>query len=227
MKSMQTNLVTAAVVALVAAWVLPVQASELLDSGSSYAYIAGPTGSGPGLDGAWYGSSPYADSSLNGTVDWAVFTPTQFSAAFPGSSFVPTPNELVYAYQVVNNGTSDASQMSMTLFSSADNIGSFSNLAGTAPSSEAIVEPSPVGSATWSFDPTTIPGNGNSSVGLAYSSPYAPASIFGAALIDSGLQASTETTVVTPSQTLAGVPEPSALILLAVAAILMWLRRIL
>jgi hypothetical protein len=222
-------------IALVGAWVLPLQASTLLD----YAADAYNDGNGPGANGAWYGSASYANStSLSGTVDWAVFTPSQFLAAFGGSAsgFQPTPHELVYTYQIINTGAANASSLSMTLWPGpADNIGSFSTLPGTAATGSALDSPTaslPFGSAAWSFgatpqDPnaTTIPGNGYSSVGLAYSSPNSPDLFWDGTLIDDGHQATTNAYLATPSNIQVSVPEPSTTVLLAAAAILLGLRR--
>lgn len=233
MKLLRRTLLTTVTMALLGAWVLPLQASTLLD----YAADAYNDGNGP-ENGAWYGSAPYANSTLSGSVDWAVFTPSQFTAAFggSGSGFQPTANELVYTYQIINAGSSDASSLSMTLFPGpADNIGSFSTLPGTVPTGSALNSPTamlPFGSAGWSFgatsqDPnaTTIPGNGDSSVGLAFSSPNSPDLVWGGSLIDDGLNASTNTLLATPSDIQVIVPEPSTTILLAAAAILLGLRR--
>jgi hypothetical protein len=72
-------------------------------------------------------------------------------------------------------------------------------------------------SAYWNF-----PGivTGNASEGLAFASPNAPESLF-AVLVNSGLEAD----ISLPSPGTTPAPEPSAVILLAAAAILLAIRR--
>jgi hypothetical protein len=225
-KAIQRALVAAVVVVLVGAWVPPAQASLL-----SLSAYDGDAYQDPGAPNqiAWYGSSTYSQLSLTGSVDWVVFGPGQFANAFPGSSYNPPANELVYAFQIDNTDTSDTSTLTAAFDSDspADTIGSFplgdlnGNLGvspGTSPGDVALTP----GSAYWFF-----PGGitmGESSIGLAYASPNTPEQEYGS-LINSGLGAYAVPLPGPSTSAFVVVPEPSTVILLAAAATLLGLRR--
>ncbi len=226
MKSVRRYLLTAVVVALVGAWVLPLQASSLLLSYSGDAYNNGGGPYGP-ASGAWWGVASYNYSNqLEGTVDYVVFAAGQFALAFPSSSYHPPANELVYAYQIMNTGPSDVSTFSVPIFQMrpADTIGYFSDIAGVVPTTSTLtISNTADGTATWFYSSSgsgTIL-TGQSSVGLAYASPNAPESDYGS-VINSGLSSYI---LSLPSPSTTPAPEPSTIVLLALPAILLVLRR--
>ncbi len=219
MKTRRITLLVAAVVALVGGWALPLQAGLLLSySGDAYQDPGAPNGQ------AWYGSSPYSGGSLMGTVDWLVFAPGEFPAALSDTStFTPPAGELVYAYQINNTGTSDTSTLAVAIAagSPADNIGSFPLDSGVPPGSGAgDVTLTPGASAYWFFSGGGIT-TGQSSIGLAYASPNTPEQEYGS-LVNSGQGAFANPL---PAPSTSPVPEPSTVILLAAAAVLLGLRR--
>jgi hypothetical protein len=222
-KLIRRHLLTAVVLALVGAWVLPLQASSLLLSYSGDAYN---DGNGP-ASGAWWGVASYNyANTLEGTVDYVVFAPGKFQQAFPGSSYSPSPTELVYAYQTVNTGSSDASTLQVAIADGhpADTIGSFS-LGDSTQVTPSTVDFQSLGpgfsnSAYWLFQSPTIP-SGGLSVGLAYASPDTPEQQFGS-LINSGLASVADPL---PAPSTSPVPEPSTLILLVATAIVLGLGR--
>ncbi|MGA2031017.1 MAG: PEP-CTERM sorting domain-containing protein [Thermoguttaceae bacterium] len=219
MEAIRRTLVAALVVAVVGVWVLPLQA-ELLDY-ATFAYIDS--------NGAWYGATPFGSLSLSGSVDWVVFRPGAFAQAFPGSSYSPPANELVYAYQIVPAGASDVSTLQSAIVSGRpyDDIGTFPltdqvghpGLTPTTATFSALG--GGYGSAYWYFS-GGIPV-GDASAGLAYASPNAPEMQFGS-LVGSGLGAMADP-LPAPSISLHSTPEPSTVILLAAAAILLGIRR--
>ncbi len=218
MKSIQIRLVAAAVVAVVGIRVLPLQALTLLDY-KSYAYSDS--------SGTWDGVATYNSLSLSGSVEWLVFGPGEFAQAFSGSSgYSPPATELVYAYQILPSGSSDTSTLESAIVAGrpADTIGTFSLTNGVAPTT-ANFQPPSAGyySAYWNFSGGIFAGS--ASTGLAYASPNTPENEFGT-LVNSGLFATTASSLPAPSTTpLSSVPEPSAVILLAVAAIVLGIRR--
>ncbi len=222
---MQIRLVAAVVVAVVGVWALPLQASLLDYSGDAYNNGLGPA------NGAWYGSTPYTNNgALVGEVDWLVFGPGEFAQAFSGSSgYSPPANELVYAYQIDNMGTSDTSTLQSAIVAgrSAETIGTFplTDLAGNpglAPTTTTFTPPSGGFSSAYWYVSGGI-GTGKSSAGLAYASSNTPELDFGS-LVNSGLSADADP-LPGPSTSLSGTPEPSTVILLAAAAILLGIRR--
>jgi len=219
MKAIRRTVAVALVVAVAAVWALPLQAGYLSNSYSSYAYSS--LGHGP-----WYGTVPYSNSSLNGTVDYVVFGPGEFALAFPPSttSYHPPANELVYAYQVHSTGSSNTSALNVDIIASHlyDSIGSFPlDAGGLPPVGESFVPSGPLVYAKWNYIEPGIT-TGNSSVGLAFASPNTPEMLVGT-LGDSGLGANIA--LPSPSTLMVPVPEPSTAILLAASAILLGLRR--
>jgi hypothetical protein len=213
MKAIRRTLVAAATVAAVSGWALPLQAGPLLDY-ASYAYID--------QNGAWYGATPYSssDSALEGTVDWVVFGPGGFAQAFPGSSYSPPANQLVYAYQVVNAGSSDVSTLSLGIVDGRPygSIGWFPltnqlGNPGMTPTTATFIISSPgsYDAANWNFSGGIA--TGQVSAGLAYASPNAPEFQFGT-LINSGLNATAEPL---PSPSTSATPEPATFTLLGSA----------
>ena len=188
---------------------------------------AGPLSGNPNafVDGfavTWSGTTPYDDgtSTLVGTVDWAVFTASGWSATGYGGigGWTPLPGEMVYAYQLINAGTAPVSSYSVSLINPAGNIGAatITGSPGTASTGTAISSP---GSGTWSFSASLAA----SSSGLVFNSPNTPQNFF-SSLVDFGLNASANPV---PSPTAIPVPEPGtgALLICGLAALLMTRAR--
>ncbi len=176
-------------------------------------------GFGPGTDGRWAGTGAYnnGDGTLVGNLDFAVFTANAFNAAFPGASYSPNSGELVYAYQVLNGSGSAAVTLEAVSASPADNIGNFELEGGDI---EPSFEQFSLGTAEWYFQDPAIPGGGMSN-GLVFSSPNRP--VFGPSVtVDGGVFAFVD--VPTPGDM--AIPEPAAVMLLAIASgAMMMLRR--
>ena len=225
MKVGRRKILSAVVAALAVAWVVPLQASGLLD----YAGDAYNDGTGPGTNGTWYGVATYSNNNLQGTVDYVVFTSTEFAQLFPASSgYVPTPKELVYAYQINCTGPSDTSTLNLSINDTnpADNPGSFTatDITGPLPT-EAAIQPEDhngYSHAYWYVGSGVL--TGDSSAGLVFSSPDGPEMQF-ASLINSGLSTLSYPLPAPSASPATGVPEPATVILLAAAAIVLGLRR--
>jgi len=160
------------------------------------------------------GSTPFDNGgTLKGFVDWAVFNPGNFPGAYSG--YTPTAGELAYAYQLFVTGAAPVSSFELVLTDPADNIGSFSQIGGQAPTSQVL---NPLTSAKWTF--TGIP-NGGSSYGLAFSSPRIPQSLF-ATVVDTG---QSTWVIPLPSPGSQNVPEPATLGLAAIGFAVLGLRR--
>jgi hypothetical protein len=223
-KSIQRALMALAI-GLVVAGLGSAARADLLTSYSGDAYVG--AGGGPGAGGAWYGEAPYSfDGALGlmGTVEWEVFAPATFNSVLGGNGYTAQPNELVYAFQVENTGASDASTFNADVIdpNPFDHIGYFNLAGGVAPSASSAVTSPPLDYAQWYFPPNPIP-SGGSSVGLAYSSPNAPANTSFGTLVDFGLNA-TATPLPEPSTTPAVIPEPGTLALLAMAVLLLGIK---
>jgi hypothetical protein len=185
--------------------------------GTGLSYPKSPSGSWEGT-GTFYN----ATSGLQGNIEWAVFTAANFSTLFPSDpNYSPTGNELVYAYQVFNTGAVNISLEAVALLSGApaDNDGYFT--AGTPPMTGQAPFDSSITSTQviWDFKDYRPAGSnynivpGDHSTGLAFCSIRAPRSDF-SITVDGGTSASA--LVGGPGNV--SIPEPSTLILLAVAA---------
>lgn len=165
-------------------------------------------GNGPSA-GAWTGSVAYANFGLSGTIDFSVFTAADFNTNFPGAGYVPG-DSLVYTYQVNNTGTAAVSAEIVGISNPANTIGTF-DLGGGGDVNATSASFTP--NAQWLFAPE-LPGGGNSSYGLAFSSPRAP--MTGASLtLDSGLSF-LASGLPTPGPV--GIPEPTSLALIVLGA---------
>ena len=161
----------------------------------------------------WTSSTAFDnEQGLSGYVDWAVFGPGDF----PYSGYSPTAGELTYAYQVFCTGTDAISSFSVAVNNPADNVGSFSGLAGDAVLAAELTVP---GSAQWTFAGIDTGGN---SEGLAYSSLKVPEDFFGV-VVNGGSYA---VAIPLPTTSAVDIPEPATIGLLAVGgALLLLLRR--
>ena len=170
---------------------------------------------------SWTGTSAYtnglaAPNDLTGTVDYAVFTAADFGTAFPGSSYVPT-NGLVYAYQVLNDGTFAVSAEIVGVNNPASGIGQFENTVGEVASSFFGFDSG--GNAVFNFTNPFI-GTGQNSYILAFSSPQEP--ILGSSItVDGG----TFGVSLVPTPGPNGIPEPSSVVLVVAGLVGVCTRR--
>jgi hypothetical protein len=159
------------------------------------------------------GTVPFNNGvGLSGTIDYAVFTASDFNTNFSGLGYVPG-GPLVYTYQVFVTGSLGASAEIVGVSNPANTIGTFD--IGDINASSASFTPN----ARWLFSPAI--GTGLSSWGLAFSSPNLP--IVGASLtVDGGTQALVAG-VPTPGPI--GIPEPTTLLLAASSVVHLCLSR--
>ena len=170
------------------------------------------------------GSQNTTNGTLDVTVEYAVQTAADFLADNAGLGYTPTPGELVYSYQVHNNSTSatEVTQqiiMSIPAVAAANNIGTFS--IGDV---DATFETLAGGTqATWFFSTPQVPV-GQTSFGLAFSSPNAPVlDLFSSTTV--GLAGGSVTLAVhRPGTELFVIPEPSSMLLVGLATLSL-LRR--
>lgn len=159
------------------------------------------------------GSVPFNNGvGLFGTIDYAVFTASDFNANFAGLGYVPG-DDLVYTYQVNVSGNLAVTQEVVGVANPANTIGTFD--IGDVDASSASFTPN----ARWFFA-TGIP-TGMTSWGLAFSSPNLP--IVGASLTVNGGTQALVAGVPTPGPI--PFPEPGSLVLLASAMSACCLRR--
>ena len=171
------------------------------------------------------GTSWTGSFSLNTTVgsvtliadlDYAVFTAADFNANFGGLGYTPA-GPLVYTYQLINNGTQSITTEIVGLGNAVANIGTFN--IGDVDASAMSVAPD----ARWDFNPGV--GSGQSSYGLAYSSPNTP--MLGNALTISasqqGFLSAFQFGVPTPGANF--IPEPATLGLMVLGGMTTLLRR--
>jgi len=158
----------------------------------------------------WTSSTTFDNGTgLSGIVDWAVFGPGDF----PFAGYTPTAGELTYAYQVFSTGPDAIHAFTLNLSNPANNIGSFGDLVGEAPSSATLGA-----QAVWNFAGLDI---GQNSSGLAFSSPNIPSSFFGI-LINGG---TTSVAFPLPVPSPNDIPEPASLALLGIGGAAMLRRR--
>jgi hypothetical protein len=203
-----------AIIGLVAA---SASGTGLLGTGYSYYYNSRH----------WEGANTFSkvvnDGTLQGTIDWAVFTAANYEAAFPDSTYTPTPSELVYSYQIFDNSYAEnpnavqISKAESPLLSGApaDNAGDFTSadlLSGVAPDSATIQSADVI----WTFGAN---GGNNiepsqNSVGLTYCSPNNPSADF--YVVINGGTGVDISGVASPGTI--SIPEPSTLAMLVLAA---------
>lgn len=163
----------------------------------------------------WSGTVAFDNGmGLKGDLDYAVFLAADFNANFAGLGYTPT-NAVVYTYQIINAGapTDSISAEIVGIANAAETIGTF-DIGDVNASSAAFV----LGDAQWLFNPEIGPGE--SSWGLAFSSPNAPMNGL-ATTVDGG----GEVLLVVPTPSDIPIPEPSTLVLLSLGGSLLLLRR--
>jgi hypothetical protein len=196
----------------------------LLVGSTSYGHGILPThpdayfGGGPD-GGYWRGEVAFDNGSgLAGHLAFAVFTEGQFNANFGGDGYLPSSpptGGLVYTYQLFNLGDDAISAEIVGITNPANTIGAF-DLGDIAPSSAAFVGPN----ARWLYSAPAI-GTGESSWGMAFSSPNKPMS--GAGLtIDGGASI---VTLGLPTPGPDPIPEPSSALMALLAGCLLGWRR--
>lgn len=169
-------------------------------------------GNGP-LAGAWSGTAPFVNGGLSGTVDWAVFTDTNFNLIPGVAGFAAPPGEFVYTYQIFTTGPLiGASGMDVPLAGfPAGNGGSFTALGiSGVPAAFAFADPSIAQFVLVQETDLATPSDG-----LAYASPNPPQLSGVPVVIDGGTSAETLLPVGIPGQ----IPEPTTLLTASIAAL--------
>ena len=84
----------------------------------------------------WTGTTAFDNGAgLSGTIDWTVFAPGDF----PYAGYSPTAGEAVYAFQIYSTGTSSIHSLTLNeATGTGNNIGSFGDLGGEAPTASSI-----------------------------------------------------------------------------------------
>jgi len=178
-------------------------------------------GTGPGVGGAWTGSTTYTNglapyNDLIGTIDYAVMTAGDYATAFPGSSYV-AGDSMVYLYQVNNEGNFALSAEIVGITNPANSIGQFENVSGDVASS--LFGFDIIGNAIWNFTAPLV-GGGESTYVLTFSSPNTP--MLGTSLSVNG---GTFGVSLVPTPSANPIPEPTGLILAATGALFASIRR--
>jgi hypothetical protein len=110
--------------------------------------------------------------TVNASVDYAVFAPGQFDLEFGAGSDPSAGAHYVYAYQLMNTGSSEPI-VEMTVGLDGDEImGSVGFLAGANVDPSSSTFPGPT-SARWEFGPGALPTGLMSDI-LFFTSAYAP-----------------------------------------------------
>jgi hypothetical protein len=167
----------------------------------------------------WEGNQTFTktvgSNTLAGSVDYAVFTISEFEKLFTG--YNATAGELIYAYQIHNTGTVNITLSKLLLLSGAtgDNPGSFegNGVTGMTPYAATISGQN----VTWDFTTGHNIVSPGDSVGLAFSSIRRPMARDINVIVDGPLSVNVQN-VAGPGSV--SIPEPSSLALLtAVAAV--------
>lgn len=199
--------------------VLGVTAASARGDFTNRVLLASYPGNVPGFTNSQHFLATNGPETLDVSVDYAVFLPSQFPGNFIPFSGFPAlaPNDYVYAYQVYNNGpghgASNAAFSQLGINSAGGTIDSLGKDPTFDPNASAINTNfgflSPTG-ASYLFLVPAIAVN-QFSVVLLLASPQPP-TLSAAAIFDHGLSAS--------GQVPMPVPEPGTLALLAIGAVL-------
>ena len=199
--------------------VLGMAAVVAITGGSAHAGLlsANSAGAMPGFTGSTNFSGGMSTFTVNADVDYAVFAPGDFGAAFPGLD--PSGGtEYVYAYQIHNL---DTNVLRLTVGLDGDEpLGTISSIpdVGLVDPSDALFVglPAPATSAAWDFSaPNSIP-IGTSSAVLFFTSAAGPE--YDSATVEAAFPASQPL----PSP----LPEPASLGLMAMGLALMGSRQL-
>lgn len=180
----------------------------ILDTEKAYSDDLMPSG--------WQGNTPFVgddNPNLAGSIDWAVFAPGVFGAAFPDAVFpvgysLPT-DQFTYVYQVhCLPGRVPISLFAVALQNEASHISTFtaSGVNGDGTSDTPTIYNPPEGSAVWNFA-----GILTDSCGLLFSSRMTPMDYY-SVIVDEGTVAN-GIEVSSPSPT--SIPEPATIWLLS------------
>jgi len=163
--------------------------------------------------------------SLEGSVEYAVFSKADFDSLFTGSTVTVNPGELAYVYQIINTGADAVSQNTqLGINNSAVAIGSATIDGGAGEVTPSSTLLNPGFSAIWGFEPSVnnIPGVTGLSSALVLTSTNAPGGATGIDIIKDGGTIAT-TTAIVPGNT--PIPEPTSLVLFSCGALLLLRRR--